>query len=95
MPRCRISAKRVEVRATLSGPIAAPPSTANQEIEVTTAMREAGVAVLWESGIVDGRLGADILLVAEIYLAMVSCLERLFPITRRYAGVPRLGGISL
>lgn len=48
------------------------PTNQKQDIEVTPEMVETGVAVLGESEIVDGRLGADMLLVAEIYRAMIS-----------------------
>ena len=44
------------------------------EIEITPAMIEAGFQVLYNSGIADEYLGADRLLVAEIYRAML-CLR--------------------
>ena len=43
--------------------------------EITPRMIEAGVQVLWASGITDAPLGADRLLVVEIYQAMCSARE--------------------
>ncbi len=47
-------------------------TAADQEADtqVTDAMANAGVAVLWSSGIVDGRVEADKLVVAEIFRVM-------------------------
>ncbi|MGH6851777.1 MAG: hypothetical protein ACREDJ_00980 [Methylocella sp.] len=42
----------------------------NAEIESTHQLVEAGVAILWNSGMADGCLEADKLPVAEIYEAM-------------------------
>ena len=48
-------------------------------IEVTPEMLDEGARILWASGLVDGRSGADKLLLAEIYRAMLSlapqCLQ--------------------
>ena len=41
-----------------------------EEVEVTPEMIEAGVTVLWESCAVEHPLGADRLVVEEIYRAM-------------------------
>jgi hypothetical protein len=41
-------------------------------IEITPEMIEAGVAVLWASGAVDEKMGADRLLVSEIFRAMAQ-----------------------
>ena len=41
-----------------------------QEIKITSAMLEAGVTLLWESGAVENPISADRMLVAEIYTAM-------------------------
>lgn len=46
------------------------------EVEVTSEMVEAGLKIFYESGVVDGPLGADKLLLREIYRAMVSCSGR-------------------
>ncbi len=43
---------------------------AGAEMEVTPQMIQAGLVVLYASGITDNRLGADTLLVDEIYRAM-------------------------
>lgn len=45
-------------------------SPASELVTVSEQMVDAGVAVLWSSGVVEGRLGSDGLLVAEIYRAM-------------------------
>lgn len=42
-----------------------------KEVEVTPAMIEAGLKVLYLSGIVDGPSGEDTPLVVEIFLAML------------------------
>jgi hypothetical protein len=47
----------------------------NIEIEVTPAMEEAGFQILQASGITDDWLGADRLLVAEIYRAMFAIAQ--------------------
>jgi hypothetical protein len=39
--------------------------------EDSALMVVAGVEVLWQSGVVEGRLGSDELLVAEIFQAML------------------------
>jgi hypothetical protein len=39
--------------------------------EDSALMVAAGVEVLWQSGAVEGRLGSDVLLVAEIFQAML------------------------
>lgn len=44
----------------------------NAEDEVTPEMVAAGLAVLYASGVVEGRLGSDGLLVAKIYREMVA-----------------------
>ena len=44
----------------------------NPTVEVTPEMEEAGFRVLSESGIADGYSGADRLLVAEIFRAMLA-----------------------
>lgn len=43
---------------------------------ISDEMVTAGVAVLWGSGAVEGRLGSDALLVAEIFLAMNGASSR-------------------
>jgi len=40
---------------------------------VSASMVAAGVAVLWESGAVEGELDSDELLVSDIFRAMDSC----------------------
>ena len=40
--------------------------------EHSASMVTAGVEVLWQSGAVEGRLGSDELLVAEIFQAMLA-----------------------
>ena len=40
------------------------------ETEITAPMIDAGVRVLWRSGLVDGQVEADKVTVAEIYRAM-------------------------
>jgi hypothetical protein len=48
------------------------PSRASAPVRVSAEMVSAGVAVLWRSGAVEGQLGSDKLLVAEIFEAMSS-----------------------
>jgi hypothetical protein len=45
-------------------------------VVLTVPMVAAGVEVLWQSGAVEGRLGSDELLVAEIFAAMVGAMPR-------------------
>ena len=40
------------------------------QVEVTSEMLEVGVQMLWASGIVDGQVDADKLVLAEIFQAM-------------------------
>jgi hypothetical protein len=47
-----------------------------KSIEVTPAMIEAGFKVLAASGVADDYLGADRLMVAEIYRAMFSLRQK-------------------
>jgi hypothetical protein len=49
---------------------------ADNQIEVTPEMIEAGVAVLWNSGAVEHPTEADKLVVREVYLAMAGSKER-------------------
>jgi hypothetical protein len=52
-----------------------PINTGNGQdkpVEVTPAMVQAGVTTLYRSGLVDDPLGADSLVVADIYRAMFS-----------------------
>ena len=52
------------------------PDAGSPEIEITPAMIEAGVAVLWDSGAVEvANLGADQELVREIFVAMSHALK--------------------
>ena len=46
------------------------PSHVSEPPTVSGPMVDAGVAVLWASGAVEGQLGSDELLVAEIFQAM-------------------------
>ncbi len=52
------------------------PEAGAPEVEITPAMIEAGLTVLYESGIVDGRSAEDSPLVAEIFESMWSKLGR-------------------
>ena len=49
---------------------------AGAEIEVTDEMVQSGLTVLYNSGIVDGQLGADSLVLEEIYRAMAAASHR-------------------
>lgn len=66
------------ITLTKQGPISSPTSAPDlgagepAQVEVTPEMVEAGISVLWASGAVEGELGSDKLLVAEIYRAMAS-----------------------
>lgn len=68
----------VPVRPSRGGPrgpkprASAGPKTVSFSSEPTPEMIEAGVAVLWASGAVEGQLHSDELLVAEIFQAMLS-----------------------
>ena len=46
------------------------PSRASVPVRVSGRMIAEGARVLWESGVLEGRLGSDGLLVAEIFRAM-------------------------
>jgi hypothetical protein len=52
--------------------IATATTGAEQEIEITPEMIEAGYRVLYNSGIADGYLRADKVLVAEIFATMFA-----------------------
>ena len=39
---------------------------------ISVSMVDAGVSILWASGVVEGQLGSDRLLVSEIFEAMAS-----------------------
>jgi hypothetical protein len=51
-------------------------SPASAPATASSSMVAAGVAVLWRSGVVEGQLGSDRLLVAEIFEAMSSAAKR-------------------
>ena len=55
---------------TVSGGRLSAPSPVSALPKVSELMVDAGVAVLWASGSVEGQLGSDELLVAEIFQAM-------------------------
>ncbi len=51
----------------------------SEKVEVTPEMIEAGLSVLWASGAVEGQLGSDRALVAEIFEAMVLAAASVAP----------------